>query len=104
MGGIGVCGISIRAGPSFSEELGANNSVSRLVLSNNSSYNLHSFAWELVYLGKSSLSKMVYMEWKMIFPCVWHIKQYSLFSYPINIINPEYSTSLLVWTWVGKNT
>ena len=38
-----VCGIGTRAGPSFPEELGANNSVSELILSNNLSYNLHSF-------------------------------------------------------------
>ena len=62
MGGIGVCRISTGAGPSSSEGLGANNSVSRLVLSNHLSYNLHSFTWELVHLGKSPLSKMAYIE------------------------------------------
>ena len=62
MGGIGMCRISTGAGPSSSEELGANNSVSRLVLSNHSLYNLHSFTWELVYLEKSPLLKMAYIE------------------------------------------
>ena len=47
-----MCGIGTRAGSSFLEELDINNSVSGLVLSNNSSYNLCSFAWELVHLGK----------------------------------------------------
>ena len=42
------------AGPSFPEKSGANNSVSGLVLFNNLSYNLYSFAWELVHLGKVS--------------------------------------------------
>ena len=31
------------AGPSFPERLGADNSISKLILSNNLSYNLHSF-------------------------------------------------------------
>jgi len=39
-----MCGMGTRAGSSFSKELGTNDSVSRLVLSNNSLYNLHSFA------------------------------------------------------------
>jgi len=38
-----VCGMGTRAGPSFPEELGTDDSVSRLVLSNNLSYSLHSF-------------------------------------------------------------
>ena len=70
MGGMNVCRMGTRTGPSFPEELDTNNSVSKLVLSNNSSYNLHSFAWELVYLGKGLLSKMAYVEQKMVFSCV----------------------------------
>jgi len=62
MGGIDVCGMDTRADPSFPEELGTNNSVSGLVLSNNLLYNLCSFAWELVYLGKSPSSKMACVE------------------------------------------
>ena len=65
-----VCGIGTRAGPSFLEELDTNDSVSGLVLSNNLSYNLCPFVWELVYLGKSLLLKMVCMEQKMIFSCI----------------------------------
>ena len=48
-----MCGMGTGADLSFSEELGVNNSVSRLVLSNNLLYNLCSFVWELVYLEKS---------------------------------------------------
>ena len=40
---IGVCRMGTRTDPSFPEELGTNNSVSRLVLSNYLSYNLCSF-------------------------------------------------------------
>ena len=36
--------MSTKAGPSFPEESDTNNSVSELVLFNNLSYNLHSFA------------------------------------------------------------
>ena len=43
IGEIDVCEIGTRVDPSFSEELGTNNSVSRLVLSNNSLYNLYYF-------------------------------------------------------------
>ena len=39
-----VCGMGTGVGPSFPEDLGANDFVFRLVLSNNSSYNLCSFA------------------------------------------------------------
>ena len=39
-----MCGICTGVGLYFPEELGANNSISELVLSNKSSYNLHSFA------------------------------------------------------------
>jgi len=92
------------ANPSFLEESDTNGSISKLVLSNSSSYNLYSFMWELVYLGKSPSSKMACVEQKMIFSCVWHIKHHPLSLYPINIINSEYSTSLLVQTSVGRNT
>ena len=95
MRGMSVCRMDTEAGPSFLEELGTNDSVSRLVLSNNSLYNLYSFTWELVYLGKSPSLKMTCVEQKMIFPCVWHIKQYPLFSYLMNIINSECGVSLL---------
>ena len=43
MGGMDVCRMGTRAGPSFPEELGTDNSVSKLVLSNNLLYNLYSF-------------------------------------------------------------
>jgi len=69
-----VCGIGTGAGPSFPEKLGTDNSVSRLILSNNLLYNLYSFAWKLVHLGNSSLSKMACVEQKVIFPCIWYIK------------------------------
>jgi len=69
-----MCEIGTRASPSFPEELDANNYVFRLISSNDSSYNLCSFAWELVYLGKSLLSKIACVEWKMISPCIWCIK------------------------------
>ena len=96
MGEMSVCGMGIGAGPSFLEELGTNDSISGLVLSNNSSYNLHSFVWELVHLGKSFSSKIACMKQKMVFPYVWHIKWHPLFSYSMNIINSEYGASLLV--------
>ena len=70
MGEMDMCGMGTGAGPSFLEESDTNSSVSRLVLFNTSLYSLCSFAWELVYLGKSSSSKMAYVEWKMIFSCV----------------------------------
>jgi len=44
IGEMDVCKIGTRVDPSFSEELGTNNSVSGLVLSNNSLYNLCYFA------------------------------------------------------------
>ena len=40
-----MCGMSTGADSSFSEELGTNNYVSGLVLSNNSLYNLYSFIY-----------------------------------------------------------
>jgi len=52
MRGIDLYGMGTRTGSSFPEKLGTNNFVSKLVLFNNSSYNLHSFAWELVHLKK----------------------------------------------------
>jgi len=62
MGGIGMSGIDTGAGSFFSEELDVNNSISGLILSNNSLYNLYSFAWELAHLGKSPSSKMACVE------------------------------------------
>ena len=62
---IGVCKMGTRTDPSFPEELGTNNSVSRLVLSNYLSYNLCSFVQELVHLGKSLLSKMARVKYGM---------------------------------------
>ena len=104
MEGMGEYGIDTRAGLSFLEKSGANNSVSKLILSNNLLYSLYSFVWELVHLGKSPSSKMAGVEWKMIFPCIWCIKQYPLSSYPMNIINSEYGMSLLAQTPIGRNT
>ena len=98
-----MCGMSTGAGLSFPEELDTNNSISGLVLFNNSLYNLYSFVWKLVYLGKSFLSKIVYIKWKMVFFYIEHIKQYLLFSYPMNIINSEYSASLLVQILIERN-
>jgi len=43
IGGMGMGGTDTGVGLSFSEDLGINNSVSRLVLSNNLLYNLCSF-------------------------------------------------------------
>ena len=51
----GVYGIGTRAGPSFSEGPSTNNSIFRLILSNNLLYNLCSFVQKLVYLGKNFL-------------------------------------------------
>jgi len=104
MGGIGMCGIGTGASPSFSEELDINDSVSGLVLSNNSLYNLHYFAWELVHLEESSSSKMACIEWKMVFLCICCMKQYLLSSYLMNIINSECGASLLAWIPVESNT
>jgi len=71
---IDIYGMGTRTGPSFLEGLGTDNFVSRLILSNNLLYNLCYFQWESLYLEKSSLSKMVYIEQRIIFPCIWHIK------------------------------
>ena len=63
-------GIDTGASPSFPEESDTDDSISRLILSNNLLYNLHSFAWELVHLEKISSLKIAYIEQKMIFSCV----------------------------------
>ena len=59
---VGICGMGTRVDSFFPEELGTNNFIFELVLSNSLSYNLHSFAYELVYLEKSSLSKIACVE------------------------------------------
>jgi len=56
--GIGVCKMGTKADLFFLKELDTDNSISKLILSNNQLYNLHSFAWESVYLGKISLLKI----------------------------------------------
>ena len=56
-----------RVGLFFPEESGANDSVSRLILSNKLLCNLCSFTWKSVHLENNLLSKMAYVEWKMIF-------------------------------------
>jgi len=105
MGEVGICGMGTGVDSFFPEELGTNNSISRLVLSNNSLYNLCSFTWKLVYLGKSPSSKIACVEEKkIVFPYIWCIKWYLLFSYPINIINSEYGVSLLAQVSIGRNT
>jgi len=63
MGGMGT-----GAGSSLLEGSDTDSSVSRLILSNNLLYNLCSFTQELVYSEKNSSLKIVYIEWKMIFP------------------------------------
>ena len=88
-----MCGMDTGAGLSFPERPGINNFISELILFNNLLYNLYSFKWESIYLKKSSSSKTACMKQKIIFSCIWHIKQ--LFSYPMNIINSEHSISLL---------
>jgi len=98
-----MCKVGTRTGLSFPEGSNADNSVSRLILSNNLSYNLCSFVWELVHLEKNPSSKIVCVECKMIFSYSWCIKQYSLFSYPINFINLEYGTSFLAQTLLERN-
>jgi len=67
--------MSTGVGLSFPEGSDTNDYVSRLLLSNNLSYNLCYFAQESVYLGKNSSSKIIYVKLKTIFPYVWHIKQ-----------------------------
>ena len=67
--------IGTKADLFFLKESDTDNSISKLILSNNQLYNLHSFAWESVYLGKISLLKIACMKQKMILPCIWYIKQ-----------------------------
>jgi len=43
MGGIGMCRMGTKAGPFFPEELDTDDSISKLILTNNLSYNLCSF-------------------------------------------------------------
>jgi len=47
---INMCRMGTGAGLSFPKELSTDNSVSRVILSNNLSYNLYSFVWELMCL------------------------------------------------------
>ena len=63
-----------KAGLSSLKGLDTNNSISQLILFNNLLYNLYSFTQDLVYLGKNFLSKIVCVEQKIIFPCIWYIK------------------------------
>jgi len=51
--------MNIETDLSLPEDLDTDVFVSRLTLFNNSSYNLHSFIQESVYLGKNSSLKMV---------------------------------------------
>ena len=51
-----------RVGLFFPEESGANDSVSRLILSNKLLCNLCSFTWKSVHLENNLLSKMAYVE------------------------------------------
>ena len=92
-----MCGVGNGACLSFPEESDTDDSIFELILFNNLSYNLHSFVWESVYLGKSPSSKMACVEQKMIFPCIWHIKQYSLF------IPNEYHQFRIWHKFVGTN-
>ena len=62
MGEMCMCVINNRASPSFPEELDTDDSISRLILSNNLLYNLYSFIWESIYLGNFFSSKIVYVE------------------------------------------
>ena len=61
-----MCGVGAGAGSSFPKELGVNNSVSGLILSNNLLYNLCFFVCELVHLEKSFSSKMVLLQLKLL--------------------------------------
>ena len=67
MRGMCMCGMCTRAGPSFPEGPSTDDSVSGLIFFNNLLYNLYSFGWELVYLGKNSSSKIACVEWKIIY-------------------------------------
>ena len=63
-----------KAGLSLLKGLDTDNSIFELILFNNLLYNLYSFTQDLVYLGKNFLSKIVCVEQKIIFPCIWYIK------------------------------
>ena len=63
-----------KAGLSLLKGLDTDNSIFELILFNNLSYNLYSFTQDLVYLEKNFLSKIVCVEQKIIFPCIWYIK------------------------------
>ena len=63
-----------KAGLSSLKGLDTDNSIFELILFNNLLYNLYSFTQDLVYLGKNFLSKIVCVEQKIIFPCIWYIK------------------------------
>jgi len=65
-----VCKIDYRAGLSSPEGLDTDNSISKLIWSNDLLYNLYSFVQKPVYLGKNFLLKMVCIEWKITFPYV----------------------------------
>ena len=82
MGEMSVYRMGTGAGPSFSEGLGTDDSVSRLILSNNLLYNLCSFVQKSVYLRKGSLLKMVCVEQKIILSCTWHIKEITIILIP----------------------
>ena len=61
-----MCGVGAGASSSFPKELGVNNSVSGLILSNNLLYNLCFFVCELVHLEKSFSSKIVLLQLKLL--------------------------------------
>ena len=69
-----IYGMDTEAGLSSLKGLDTNNSISQLILFNNLLYNLYSFTQDFVYLGKNFLSKIVCVEQKIIFSCVWYIK------------------------------
>jgi len=54
--------MSTGAGLSLLKDSDTDNTVSRLILSNNLLYNLHSFTQEPVYLEKNFLLKITYVE------------------------------------------
>ena len=66
MGEMDMGRMGTRVGLSLLEGLSTDNSISRLILSNNLLYNWCSLAQELIYLVKNSSSKIVYVKWKMI--------------------------------------
>ena len=71
-----MCGINTRAGSSFSKGLSTDNSISRLILSNNLLYNLYSFfirvsAFRKKFLAKDSMCGVendifLYIAYKVI--------------------------------------